>query len=94
MEQAKKTRIKLTWHKYKQLRTKVWKRDNYTCQDSNCPGGWSLDKSPHHIIFKSHGGDDSEKNLITLCIYCHAKKHGITVCQQRVTSNGSKNVIR
>ena len=26
--------------------------------------------------FRSHSGDDSEENLITLCCTCHASMHG------------------
>jgi 5-methylcytosine-specific restriction endonuclease McrA len=29
----------------------------------------------HHIIYRSHGGNNSEKNLIALCQRCHAKVH-------------------
>jgi 5-methylcytosine-specific restriction endonuclease McrA len=29
----------------------------------------------HHIEFRSHGGSDSEANLITLCAPCHAAVH-------------------
>jgi 5-methylcytosine-specific restriction endonuclease McrA len=30
----------------------------------------------HHKEFRSHSGDDSELNLITLCTFCHAQTHG------------------
>ena len=26
--------------------------------------------------FRSHSGEDSEENLVTLCAACHAKVHG------------------
>ncbi len=29
----------------------------------------------HHKEFRSHSGDDSEENLITLCTACHASAH-------------------
>jgi hypothetical protein len=29
----------------------------------------------HHKQFRSHSGHDSEENLITLCVGCHAKMH-------------------
>jgi hypothetical protein len=29
----------------------------------------------HHQQFRSHSGDDSAENLITLCITCHASVH-------------------
>ena len=37
-------------------------------------GGVWLDP-PHHIIFKSQGGDDSVENLILLCNICHRFMH-------------------
>ena len=30
---------------------------------------------PHHIVFKSQGGDDRIGNLIVLCFNCHRKMH-------------------
>ena len=49
-------------------------RDNYTCQYCN---GKSKDSKLeiHHIIFRSQGGSDESKNLITLCKTCHGKLH-------------------
>jgi 5-methylcytosine-specific restriction endonuclease McrA len=29
----------------------------------------------HHKAFRSQSGDDSEENLITLCVRCHAATH-------------------
>lgn len=29
----------------------------------------------HHKPFRSHSDHDSEENLITLCVGCHAKMH-------------------
>ena len=60
------------------LKDFVLDRDDHTCQGENCPGGWGLD-SPHHIVFRSQSGEDTPGNLITLCIACHNKAHGITV---------------
>ncbi len=36
---------------------------------------WGTDP-PHHIIFKSQGGDDVPENLINLCRECHDDAHG------------------
>lgn len=30
----------------------------------------------HHQEYRSQGGDDSEKNLVTLCVACHTLAHG------------------
>lgn len=72
--------IRLKGKKLLELKQRVLERDNYTCQDPECPGGFPLDP-PHHIIFKSQGGSDTEENLITYCIFCHRKAHGITVAK-------------
>jgi 5-methylcytosine-specific restriction endonuclease McrA len=29
----------------------------------------------HHREFRSHSGEDTEENLITLCTACHARVH-------------------
>jgi len=29
----------------------------------------------HHKEFRSHSGNDSEENLITLCVRCHGLVH-------------------
>jgi hypothetical protein len=52
----------------------VLNRDNYTCQ--NCRGK-SKDKrlDVHHIVFKTNGGSDEEKNLVVLCKTCHVDLH-------------------
>ena len=49
-------------------------RDNYNCQ--HCKGK-SKDKrlDVHHIVFRSQGGSDDEKNLLTLCKTCHVQLH-------------------
>ena len=59
-----------------QLREKIKKRDNYTCQ--KC--GVSLEDEPHllleidHIIPLSKNGITSEENLQTLCWKCNRTK--------------------
>jgi HNH endonuclease len=30
----------------------------------------------HHLVARSQGGPDTDSNLITLCVECHAKIHG------------------
>jgi 5-methylcytosine-specific restriction endonuclease McrA len=37
---------------------------------------WQDIDPPHHIIFKSQGGDDTPENLISLCRDCHNDAHG------------------
>lgn len=49
-------------------------RDGYTC--AICKGKHKDRRlDVHHIIFRSQGGSDEAKNLITLCHTCHKKLH-------------------
>lgn len=57
---------------YRKLVKQVYKRDGYKCV--KC--GLRQNLTPHHVIFRSHGGEDSLENLITLCIECHNGVHG------------------
>jgi len=57
---------------YENLRQQVLRRDGWRCQ--SC--GTMSNLEVHHIQFRSHAGDDSEENLITLCYTCHASVHG------------------
>ena len=54
------------------LRHFVFTRDNWHCR--HCNNSHGLD--PHHVIFKSAGGEDMSSNLITLCRWCHDSIHG------------------
>lgn len=44
-----------------------FRRDCWKCR--NCKSRNNL--HPHHVVFKSHGGEDELNNLITLCYCCH-----------------------
>ena len=59
-------------YEYASRREAVLHRDNYTCQ---CCGKKHVRLEVHHIIFRSMGGTDDEKNLITLCEKCHKAVH-------------------
>lgn len=54
------------------IRGSILLRDDYRCREC----GFYKHLEVHHIIPKSKGGSDDSSNLITLCIRCHAKKHG------------------
>lgn len=46
------------------------------CQKCGCtPDFRGLAK--HHLTFRSHGGKDTEDNLIWVCGKCHSEYHGI-----------------
>jgi 5-methylcytosine-specific restriction endonuclease McrA len=57
---------------YERLRQMVLRRDGRRCQ--GC--GTRSNLEVHHQEFRSQGGEDSEANLITLCVACHKLVHG------------------
>ena len=61
---------------YSSRREAVIHRDNYTCR---CCGKRHTRLEVHHIVFRSQGGTDDEKNLITLCKECHDAIHAGTL---------------
>lgn len=68
-------------YEYSSRREAVLHRDNYTCQ---CCGKKHVRLEVHHIIFRSLGGTDDEKNLITLCEKCHKLVHdGILILTKK-----------
>ena len=60
-------RMRLDLEAYEALRQQVLRRDGWRCQ--SC--GTMSNLEVHHKQFRSHSGDDSEENLITLCVSCH-----------------------
>jgi len=56
---------------YGSLRQQILRRDGWRCQ--SC--GTMSNLEVHHKRFRSHSGDDTEENLITLCFTCHASTH-------------------
>ncbi len=69
----KVTPLRLDPVSYEQLRHQVLCRDGWRCQ--SC--GTMSNLEVHHREFRSHSGDDSEENLITLCSDCHRRNHGL-----------------
>ena len=63
--------VRLGRDDYDELRQEILRRDGWRCQ--TCGGMSNLEV--HHKQFRSHAGEDSEENLITLCSQCHAKLH-------------------
>jgi 5-methylcytosine-specific restriction endonuclease McrA len=68
---SKKPRLKLDPLAYRRLLHQVLERDGWRCQ---CCGSMTGLQS-HHLQFRSHAGDDDERNLITLCYACHQVLH-------------------
>lgn len=66
---------------YSSRREAILNRDSYTCQ---CCGKKHVRLEVHHIIFRSLGGTDDERNLITLCEKCHKAIHdGILILTKK-----------
>ncbi len=66
--------IRLKYVKLKGLYERVFERDERSCVNPYCEGV-SHDYEIHHVVYRSHGGDDSEHNLVTLCQACHRQVH-------------------
>jgi len=67
----KSRRLRLDPVSYKSLRQQVLRRDGWRCQAC----GTMSNLEVHHKQFRSHSGEDSEENLITLCAACHTGVH-------------------
>ena len=64
-------RLRLDPLSYQSLRQQVLRRDGWQCQSCGTMSNLEI----HHKQFRSHSGDDSEQNLITLCTACHTTVH-------------------
>jgi 5-methylcytosine-specific restriction endonuclease McrA len=53
---------------YENLRQRILRRDGWRCQSCGTMSNLEI----HHKQFRSHSGNDSEENLITMCTACHA----------------------
>jgi ATP-dependent DNA helicase RecQ len=67
----KPARLRLDAVAYESLRQQVLRRDGWRCQSCGAMANLEV----HHREFRSHSGEDSEENLITLCSTCHAIVH-------------------
>jgi 5-methylcytosine-specific restriction endonuclease McrA len=76
----KSPRLRLDPQSYERLRQAVLQRDGWRCQ--SCGSMSNLEV--HHNEFRSHFGDDSEENLITLCVPCHRGMHRTVAGQDQV----------
>lgn len=69
----KQPRLKLDPERYEALKKEVLERDGWRCQD--CGSAKMLEV--HHVKPRSKLGHDTSENLITLCVDCHGRRHGI-----------------
>ncbi|PYV95782.1 MAG: hypothetical protein DMG89_20170 [Acidobacteria bacterium] len=65
------TPLRLDGEHYRELRTRVLRRDGWRCQVC----GSITNLTVHHQQYRSHSGEDVEKNLITLCTGCQSAVH-------------------
>lgn len=58
-------------------REKIYRRDNFTCQNCGAKGGpkGNNELHAHHIVPKGKGGTHKLSNLKTLCNRCHKSIH-------------------
>lgn len=70
---VKRSRLKLPPAEYKALCDEVHTRDRWRCAVPQCRRREPL--HCHHILYRSHGGDDTRQNMITLCHVCHEAVH-------------------
>ena len=54
-----------------QSRLHILIRDSWRCQVCGSMSRLEV----HHQVFRSHGGEDSDENLIVLCHECHMGLH-------------------
>jgi len=71
MIRPKAARLRLDPLSYESLRQQILRRDGWRCQ--SC--GTMTNLEVHHREFRSHSGEDSKENLITLCTACHTGAH-------------------
>jgi len=56
------------------VKSKVFNRDNFTCQNINCKFP-DATLTMHHVKWQKNGGEDKERNCVTLCRTCHKAYH-------------------
>lgn len=56
--------------------TAILERDGYACV--SCHRSTMIENTPHHVIFKSQGGQGIKRNGVTICRMCHDWAHGKT----------------
>jgi len=69
----KKKLKRLKGKKLHDLYRQAWERDRGICQ--GCGRYVPEVSPPHHIVYRSRGGEDVLENMVTLCNECHYKVH-------------------
>jgi len=55
-----------------QVRRALYRRDGFACALCGDPRHLQI----HHVVPRGKGGGNTPRNLIVLCMYCHAAVHG------------------
>lgn len=63
--------LRLPDKEYAALCKAVLERDHWKCRSCQFRGNLAA----HHIVYRSHQGEDTAENLITLCNQCHEAVH-------------------
>jgi hypothetical protein len=48
----------------------IYARDRHRC---SCPVCGRHDVTPHHVKYRSRGGDDADENVVAVCSECHLR---------------------
>jgi 5-methylcytosine-specific restriction endonuclease McrA len=63
--------LRLPPEEYALLVKQVLSRDSYKCRSCGFRAGLGC----HHVVYRSHQGEDTAENLVTLCASCHRGCH-------------------
>ena len=69
----KREKVRFTGKALKKLNDDIYNRDSRHCIicETYIEDGVKF----HHVVLKSHGGDDKIENGVMLCILCHHEVH-------------------
>lgn len=70
--------MKRSRSKWLKVRKQAAERDNGLCVLCGQPAN-----DVHHVIFRSHGGQDELSNVVCLCRQCHEMAHGAHAIEVR-----------
>jgi 5-methylcytosine-specific restriction endonuclease McrA len=62
---------RLSRYKWNKRKIECFERDDWKCKDC----GATFDLDAHHLTRRSKGGSDDLDNLLTLCRFCHNRRH-------------------
>ena len=63
--------LRLPPEAYEALCKAILQRDGWRCRNCGMRSGLSC----HHVVYRSHQGEDTTNNLLVLCSQCHDAVH-------------------